>query len=265
MRGSNFSTVMMVDDQLLNLMVMEGALESFCEVIKTTSPNEALVLAGAHIPELVLLDIEMPGMDGFEVCSKLKNNPKTANIGVIFVTSHNDVQVERKALELGAIDFITKPVNIDICGLRVANHLQLRARNKQLKVARQKLHAEKELLQVTLNSIGEAVITTDCSGNITYLNPVAERLTGWLWSSAIGVHMDTVMVLCDAVTGKKLSNPLRTVLQQKRPTGMVLNAMLLSKDGKKYRIEDTASPIFDREKKLIAVLSCSRTLVNQSP
>ena len=105
---------------------MKDILGNDYDILVSTSGEEALVLAASESIDLILLDVEMPGMDGYEVCRKLKKNPYTKNIPVIFVSAANDVQHETKGLEIGAIDYIVKPSNPAIIKARVKNHLELK-------------------------------------------------------------------------------------------------------------------------------------------
>ena len=96
--------------------------------------NQALKrVSSGSLPDLVLLDIMMPGMDGFEVCRRLKSDPETAEIPVVFVTAMDQAKDESKGLELGAVDYITKPINPDLLRLRVTNHLKIRKQRVALK------------------------------------------------------------------------------------------------------------------------------------
>lgn len=105
---------------------MKDILGNDYDILVSTSGEEALVLAASESIDLILLDVEMPGMDGYEVCRRLKKNPYTKNIPVIFVSAANDVQHETKGLEIGAIDYIIKPSNPAIIKARVKNHLELK-------------------------------------------------------------------------------------------------------------------------------------------
>ena len=118
--------ILIVDDTKLSNQIMKDILGNDYDILVSTSGEEALVLAASESIDLILLDVEMPGMDGYEVCRKLKKNPYTKNIPVIFVSAANDVQHETKGLEIGAIDYIIKPSNPAIIKARVKNHLELK-------------------------------------------------------------------------------------------------------------------------------------------
>lgn len=105
------------------------------------------------------------------------------------------------------------------------------------------LFEQKELARVTLKSIGDSVVTTDPEGRVTSMNTVAQRMTGWTVEEAAGQPVETVMPLTDEKTGAPLPNPLRVALAERRPQGMAPGALLTSRDGRTYRVEDSATPI----------------------
>ena len=115
------------------------------------------------------------------------------------------------------------------------------------KLAAEALFAEKERAQVTLNSIGDAVICTDVSGNITFLNMVAEKMTGWSWQEAVGHPMAEVFRILDATTRQITPNPMELAVLHNRTMNLPSNCILVRRDGLETPIEDSVSPIHDRE------------------
>ncbi|MBW7861583.1 MAG: diguanylate cyclase [Rhodocyclaceae bacterium] len=121
------ATILVVDDAPENLRVMTSVLKDHYKVKVATSGERALAVAGgAERPDLILLDVVMPGMDGYEVCERLKADPDTAEIPVIFVTSRDDEEDEEHGLAAGAIDYIVKPIRPSIVQARVRNHIELK-------------------------------------------------------------------------------------------------------------------------------------------
>ncbi|MFC1749306.1 two-component system response regulator [Pseudomonadota bacterium] len=118
-------TILAVDDTPENLDVLKGILTPEYTVKVAVNGSIALKIAEAHSPDLILLDIMMPGMSGLEVCKRLKANPATAPIPVIFVTAKGEVDDEKAGFDVGAVDYITKPVSVPIVRRRVATHLSL--------------------------------------------------------------------------------------------------------------------------------------------
>ena len=121
------STILVVDDSLDNLTLLSSLLKGTYKIKIANSGSKALTLARAEAkPDLILLDVMMPDMSGYEVCRLLKEDPATRHIPVIFLTSLSSTEEERKGLALGAADFITKPVNPPILLARVETQLQVK-------------------------------------------------------------------------------------------------------------------------------------------
>ncbi len=125
--------LLVVDDQPINIQVMYQSFAGDYQVFMATSGAQALSICKANPPDLILLDIVMPGMDGFEVCQQLKADESTRNIPVIFVTAHTDAAQESHGLSLGAVDFIAKPVNPTVVRARVKTHLTLKFQSDLLR------------------------------------------------------------------------------------------------------------------------------------
>jgi putative two-component system response regulator len=122
------ATILVVDDTPDNLVLMSNLLKGLYKVKIANNGDKALAIAAsAAPPDLILLDIMMPKMDGYEVCRQLKSNPRTSNIPVIFLTAKTEIEDEQKGLELGAMDYLTKPISPPIVMARVKNHLTLKA------------------------------------------------------------------------------------------------------------------------------------------
>ena len=121
-------TVLLVDDSPDNLVLMNDLLKDLYKVKVANSGEKALRIATTgQPPDVVLLDVMMPEMDGYEVCRRLKGNPATRDIPIIFLTAKSEVEDEKLGLDLGAVDYITKPISPPITLARVRNHLMLKA------------------------------------------------------------------------------------------------------------------------------------------
>lgn len=120
-------SILIVDDTPENIALMASVLGSSYQTRAATSGERALSIAfSENPPDLILLDITMPAMDGYEVCRQLKQNPKTADVPVIFVTSRSEQEDEQTGLDAGAVDYVTKPIRPGIVAARVRTHLQLK-------------------------------------------------------------------------------------------------------------------------------------------
>ena len=125
--------VLVVDDTPFNIDVLRGVLSPKYTLKVATNGEKALTLARSYPqPELILLDVMMPGMDGYEVCRRLKSEETTRGIPVVFVTSMSEVEDEQRGFEAGGVDYITKPVSPPLVQARVVTHLKLHAHERQL-------------------------------------------------------------------------------------------------------------------------------------
>ncbi|MDH5355395.1 MAG: response regulator [Gammaproteobacteria bacterium] len=122
--------ILVVDDTPLNLAVLTGMLEDQYTILTACNGEEALAVVEQTPPDLILLDIMMPGLSGYEVCRILKSRAETADIPVIFVSALTEASDERLGFDAGAVDYVTKPVKIDLVRARVKSHLALA--NQQL-------------------------------------------------------------------------------------------------------------------------------------
>ena len=118
-------SLLLVDDEPTNLRVLRTVLQEQYRLLFAKSGEEALQLVQKEQPDLILLDVMMPGLTGFDVCARLKANPVTSAIPVIFVTALKDEMDETKGFELGAVDYITKPISPAVVRARVKTHLSL--------------------------------------------------------------------------------------------------------------------------------------------
>jgi cyclic di-GMP phosphodiesterase len=126
-------SILVVDDTPENIQILNGVLRSHYKIKAAPSGEKALKIAqSASPPDMILLDIMMPEMDGYEVCQKLKANPVTAKIPIIFVTAMSETADEKKGLDMGAVDYITKPINPAIVLARVRTHLALYDQSREL-------------------------------------------------------------------------------------------------------------------------------------
>jgi phosphoserine phosphatase RsbU/P len=125
--------ILIVDDTPLNIGVISGALKDSYKTKVATNGEKALVLASAEEkPDLILLDVMMPGMDGYEVCSRLKADPATNEIPVIFLTGQTSAEDETRGFEVGAVDYVHKPFSPAVVKARVRSHILLREARTQL-------------------------------------------------------------------------------------------------------------------------------------
>jgi diguanylate cyclase (GGDEF)-like protein len=118
--------ILVVDDEQPNIKLLGETLKGDYRIFFATDGAKALAIAEQVLPDLIILDVVMPGMDGYEVCRQLKDNPLLQDIPVIFITAMTALKDETAGLELGAVDYIIKPFNPALIRLRVKNHLELK-------------------------------------------------------------------------------------------------------------------------------------------
>jgi len=196
--------ILLVDDVDINIRTLADSLKEY-DFSVALDGKTGLELAHSYPPDLILLDIVMPGMDGIEVCRQLKADPATKNIPVIFLTVRNEPKDITAGFEAGAVDYIAKPFNIHEVRARIRVHLELkRSReaselaNSQLKTeisARRELHESLQQSEARLNavfrSIPEGIITIDSNGNILQVNPPLSRIAcEAVRSASVGERLD---------------------------------------------------------------------------
>ena len=128
----NEKTILIVEDERVNLNLLSAALKNEYAVKIAKDGNQALKLSKTIKPDLMILDILMPGITGYDVCKTIKEDPDTKDIPIIFITAMSDSGYETKGLDLGAVDYITKPICIPIVKARVKHHLEKDHYKKQL-------------------------------------------------------------------------------------------------------------------------------------
>jgi phosphoserine phosphatase RsbU/P len=151
--------ILIVDDTPLNIGVISGALKDSYKTKVATSGEKALALASAEVkPDLILLDIIMPGMDGYEVCSRLKADAATSEIPVIFLTGQTSAEDETRGFEVGAVDYVHKPFSPAVVKARVRSHILLREARAQLAAQLLALNNELEMArQIQLSILPHSI------------------------------------------------------------------------------------------------------------
>ena len=128
--------ILIVDDEPVNIEVLVDVLEDDYDLLIATDGRSGIALATGERPDLILLDVMMPGLNGYQVCDHLKGQPETADIPIIFITGLGEDRSELRGLAAGAADYITKPINPNVVFRRVANQIELkRARDRQVRLA----------------------------------------------------------------------------------------------------------------------------------
>jgi diguanylate cyclase (GGDEF)-like protein/PAS domain S-box-containing protein len=187
--------------------------------------------------DAVLLELSLPDSHGIETFDKLFG--VAPDVPILILGNGNEA-LAKEAVAHGAQDYL-------LAGHVDSYSLPRALRNAiERKAVEDALYIEKERAVVTLNSIGDAVLCTDISGNITYLNLVAEAMTGWPREEAIGKPLVEVFRIVDGATHATARDPLEMAVEQNRTVGLTVNCVLIRRDGFESAIEDSAAPIHDR-------------------
>ena len=233
-------SILIVDDVVENLHILKNTLVNDYVVRPATHGQLALKLAVMEPqPDLILLDIMMPEMDGYEVCRILKSDHRTANIPIIFVTAKTGDQDELKGLQMGAVDYITKPISPHIVKTRIKTYLTLHQFNQQMEEKNQRLYtinerltdsmeqlaASEDRFRSLVQTIPDIVYKIDAEGKFIFLNKSVERL-GYHQSDLIGKHFSELIHIDDLPqvslekvidrVGKGTSNPGQKVFDERR-------------------------------------------------
>ncbi len=194
----------------------------------------------------VLLNLFLPDSKGMETFDTLF--AAAPHVPILVLSGADDEALARETVQRGAQDYLLKS--------HIDSHWLPRALRYAIgrKAAEEALFAEKERAQVTLNSIGDAVLSTDTAGNITYLNLVAERMIGWPREEACGRPLSEVFQIVDAATRKPVRDPLELAIRRNQAVGLGPNSILIRRDGLESLIEDSAAPIHDRIGQIIGAV-----------
>lgn len=146
------SCILIVDDELLNIKLLTELLRNNYKIMAAKNGEQALKAARGDVtPDLILLDIMMPGIDGYEVCKRLKADKKTKHIPVIFVTAVSETQDAARGFQAGAVDFIQKPLNLVMAKARVELHIKLHKTMAELKEALSQVKKLSGLLPICMH------------------------------------------------------------------------------------------------------------------
>jgi diguanylate cyclase (GGDEF)-like protein/PAS domain S-box-containing protein len=206
--------------------------------------SEALARLSKRGIAAVLLNLSLPDSHGIETFDKVF--AAAPDVPILILGNGNEA-LAKEAVGRGAQDYLL-PGHLDYSLPRALRNAIER------KAVDDALYLEKERAVVTLNSIGDAVLCTNISGNITYLNLVAETMTGWQREEAIGKPLAEVFRIIDGPTRKTARDPMEMAVEQDRTVGLTVNCILIRRDGFESTIEDSAAPIHDRAGRVIGAV-----------
>lgn len=219
--------------------------------------KECMEAIETYSPDLVLLDIVLPDADGRDLAKRIKANPKLGQPFIVLLSSQKISSEDKvKGFETGADGYIVRPVSNKVLKAQVDAYVRIKKVEKAL--------VESEaLFRTTIYSIGDAVITTDIKGNVDFLNPEAESLTGWITNDAKGKKLDQVFRIINEESRLMVENPVELVLRDSSIVGLAQNTLLISKQGNEIPISDSAAPIKGDTGEIIGVVLVFRDEIEE--
>jgi hypothetical protein len=230
--------ILVVEDERIVAKDLQSQLEKLGYAVPgvAASGAEALQKAAETRPDLVLMDIRLKGkMDGVETSQLVRDQ---FHIPVIYLTAYADENTLKRAKITEPFGYIVKP--FEERELRTNIEIALYKHRMESKLRESELW-----LATTLKSIGDGVITTDSRERVTFLNPIAEALTGWKQEDAVGKELTQVLTILQEETRASAENPVTKALQEGQVVELAMDTVLVSSDGKEIPIADTAAPIVD--------------------
>ena len=254
------ATILIVDDSKMHLRLMTQILSKPAYTIRTASDGHAaLSSALSDPPDLILLDIVMPGIDGYQVCRQLKEDERTCDIPVIFISSMGETRNQVKAFAAGGVDFVTKPFQAEEVLARVQTHLTLRNLQKGLEtlVAQRtaEIEAEKEKSDTILRSAGDAIGMIDLDMRVGYINPAFTTLTGYTPPEIAGQPID--ILLKERLPAQEI-----TLLRQTLARGESWQGEMFARrqDGRTYKASMIVAPMHDATGKITGYVSSHQNI-----
>jgi PAS domain S-box-containing protein len=252
------ATILVVDDVEANRYTLCRMLQRTGFAVKEANNGAETLRLAAEKPDLVILDVNLPDISGYEVCKRLKSDPSTSSIPVLHLSA-SFVESENRAegLESGADGYLTYPIEPREL---VANiHALLRARR-----AEQDAREQREFLHVTLQSIGDGVIAANIHGVVIFLNAVAQALTGWDGENAIGRQLRDVFQILHEANRERAEDPITSILRDVAIPAEINHVILIAKDRAERPIEASAAPMLDRLGQVSGVVVVFRDITERS-
>ncbi|WP_027135454.1 ATP-binding response regulator [Geminicoccus roseus] len=207
------------------------------EVVGATARGEDAVAMALELrPDLVLMDVRLEGdLDGIDAAQQIRER---CQIPVVFLTAYADEETVQRASRTEPFGYLLKP--FEDSQLRTAIEMAVHKH-----AAERRLRESERRFVATLSSIGDAVIATDDQTRITFMNPVAEALTGWPQAEALGLPLSTVFRIVNEDSRATVEDPAAKVLRSGKVVGLANHTLLLARDGREIPIDDSGSPIVD--------------------
>jgi len=239
--------ILIVEDEAIVAEDIRLSLENMgYEVVAIASTGEDAIKKTRELrPDLVLMDIILAGkVNGISAAGDIRSS---LNIPVVYLTAYSDEKTLERAKVTEPFGYIIKP--FDERELRSTIETALYKHEME-----ERLRESREWLNVTLRSIGDAVIATDTEAKVMFMNPQAEALTGWKETEAMGKGLEEVFNIINEITGEAVENPVGRILREGIILGLANHTVLISRDGRHIPIEDSGAPIKDSHGNVIGVV-----------
>ena len=247
---------MIVEDEKIVALDLRSILSSvgFTVVAEVSTGKQAVAAAKQFVPDIILMDIALKGsMSGIDAAKIIIEQQ---DIPIVFLTANSDEQTLQRAQSTDVYGYILKP--FDERDVRTIVEMALFKHKAQ-----KELKQQQQWLATTLRSIGDAVIATDKKGIVTFLNIIAEQLTGWSQDEAVGKKLSDVFIVENENTGKRLPNPVAKVLRERTSLSLTNHTILVSRSGTRTFIEDSAAPIFSESGEINGVVLTFRDVTEK--
>ena len=261
--------VLIVDDNPTNLNILVDYLSlTGFEVFAAEDGQSALDLLTRVQPDIILLDVMMPDLDGFETCRRIKAQPEFKDIPVIFMTALSDTRDKIRGFEAGAVDYITKPAQHREVLARLNTHLSMRYMHARLeeqnaRLAREiaereqaeaALRASEERYRILVENQGEGIAVSDLEEQFTFANPAAEHIFGVAPGELTGRN------LCEFLSAEQIEKVRQQTAQRLTGLKSAYELEIIRADGKECQILVTGSPWFDEQGKVVGTFGSFRDI-----
>lgn len=239
--------ILIVEDENIVAFNIQNRLEGLGYTVTavTSSGEVALQKIAETCPDLVLMDIKLKGtLDGIQAAEQIRNE---FQIPVVYLTAYTDEETLNRAKLTEPYGYILKPFEARDLGTTIEMALYKHMIERQLR-------EREQWLATTLKSIGDAVITTDSQGLVTFMNPVAEALTRWKQEEVLGNELNQVFHAINEKTREAIENPIKLALEAGVTVGLNNHTLLIAKDGSEIPIDDSAAPIKNEDGNILGAV-----------
>jgi len=248
--------ILVVEDEVIIAQDIQNMLKKLGYAVSAvaSSGEEAIKRVAETLPDLVLMDIVLEGdMDGVEVAGQIRD---CFDIPVVYLTAYSDDTTLQRAKITEPYGYILKPFQ----ERELYTNIEMALYKHKMEG---KLKESEQWLSTTLKSIGDAVIATDTKGFVTFMNPIAEVLTGWKQEDAGGKPLTDIFDIINKGTGKRVEDPVTKILREGVVVGLEKHTVLIHKDGTRLPIDDSGAPIRDEKGNMAGVVLVFRDITER--